>query len=1187
MAAGNTDGFLTLAVVLAQRAADTPHRQALVFLEDGVHETLSLTYAELHRRAGLIAAALQGRAERGSRALLLFPPGLDFVAAFFGCLYAGMIAVPAYPPRRLRKAARLQSIFDDAQPALILGTGAIVDALWVADSVHPEFTRAVGLATDRLESNGPHVESPVPALENDLAFLQYTSGSTSTPKGVMVTHGNLVANSAYIRRAFALSAQGTRSVSWLPSYHDMGLIDGLLQPIYTGFPGYLLPAAVFFQQPLRWLEAIDRFGATHCGGPDFAYSLCVRATTPEQRKSLDLRRWSSAYNGAEPVRASTLDAFADAFAVSGFRKRAFYPCYGMAETTLMITGAELDAEPVESVLDAGALEAGMASEAAPGARITRLVSSGHLYDEMSIAVVDPASSERCAAGRIGENWVCGPSVAAGYWGRPEQTQETFGARLRPGGEGPYLRTGDLGFLRGGELYVTGRLKDVIILRGLNHYPQDIELTAETSHSGLRRACCAAFTVERDGQEHLVIVQEVERTWIRRLRDSGIIDSLRRAVSLEHGIQPYAVVLLAPGRILKTSSGKIRRQACREAYLSGALEALEISVLSEEKVESEQLAPALLALAPEERRPRLAMYLQEQMGRLLGISPLKVDLRNTALELGLDSLGLLRLRQQLESDLGVTLEAPELFHGTSLDSLLEGMARRLTDPSAVASYGLDGLLESPELGLSRGQRALWFLHRMRPESSAYNVAFAVDIASRIDEAKFVGALESVVRLHPSLRSRIVVVNDEPAQQILEETAMDLEFVEAAGWDDLRLNEEISQACEAPFTLDVAPLWRVRLYRGKAQRCTLLIVVHHIVVDFASMEVLVDDLTSAYAAGHRFKSPRALTSLAVPRTWEESFLSSQEGRTQLAWWVQRLSGSQAALALPYDRRRGETARRRGDSLRIVLDTALARRIRTFARTHSATVYGLLLTGFMAVLRRYSGQGDICIGTSVEGRARAEWANTVGYFANQVVLRCSLDMQASFANWLREVQRECQAAWSRGQIPLATVVEALRPERVNTHSPLFDVMFGLVRASRVPALGSLSAQLPGATAPINGLTLASRALQRRAAQFELMLTVIDADESLVACWEFAADRFDPGTIERFHRSWVELLGAALENPERPVAQLPLLTAEERSRLLISWNETNRASPLGPAGVHELFEAQVRRTPQQWAVRDQSQAV
>lgn len=563
----------SLVQLLRRRALCQPDERAFTFLADGDAEEIHITYGELDRRARAVGAWLQREMPIGTRALLLYQPGLEYIAAFFGCLYAGVAAVPIYPPNPSqlnRSVPRLKAIGDDARPSIALTTSLILP---VARRLLLEATDLRDLrlqATDEVAC-GTEDGWTDPALTRDsLAFLQYTSGSTAMPKGVMLTHGNLLHNSALICRCFKHTAE-SRGVIWLPPYHDMGLIGGVLQPIYAGFPCTLMSPISFLQRPFKWLQAISRYKGTTSGGPDFAYDLCIRRISPEQRATIDLSSWDVAFNGAEPIRAATLERFAAVFECCGFRREAFYPCYGLAEATLIVSGGEKEAPPVFRTFHGEALAQKQAIEVpAENAEAQTLVGCGQKLDGQRIMVVDPKTLIPCPPEQVGEIWVQGPAVAKGYWNRPEETELVFGASLASTGEGPFLRTGDLGFLQDGELFIIGRLKDLIIIAGRNLYPQDIEETVEKSHSSLRSGCGAAFSINLNGEERLVIVQELERH-NRDVNLEAVERAVRRAVAEYHNVQVYRVALLKTGRIPKTSSGKIQRHACRAAFLAGNLE----------------------------------------------------------------------------------------------------------------------------------------------------------------------------------------------------------------------------------------------------------------------------------------------------------------------------------------------------------------------------------------------------------------------------------------------------------------------------------------------------------------------------------------------------------------------------------------------------------------------------------------
>ncbi len=562
----------TFVELLRSRAVEQAKNKAYIFLSDGESEEIPITYGELDRQARAIAATLQQWEGKGERALLLFPPGLEFISAFFGSLYAGGVAVPVYPPdpfRLKRSLPRLQTIIQDARAKFVVTTQQILSlGESLLDEV-PELKEMQWIATDTLK-RGAEENWREPSINRDtLAFLQYTSGSTGTPKGVMISHGNLINNAQYIHHVEGTPPHRT-GVFWLPLYHDMGLIGGVLQPLYYGDPSILLSPLDFLQRPMRWLQAISRYRATHSAAPNFAYDLCVRKITPDERSKLDLSSWCIAYNGAEPIRKETLDRFCVAFEPCGFRRNAFYPVYGLAEATLLVSSGLQEDTPVCCSVQGDALKSKrikVSSPDAPGAR--SLVSSGRPHLDTKFVIVDPNSQTRCAPDEIGEIWVSGKNVARGYWNRPQETKEIFQAFLQDPAEGPFLRTGDLGFIKEGELYITGRLKEMIIIRGQNYYPQDIEHTVEKSHPALRPGCGAVFSIERDGEERLVLVHEVDNR--RKFDIHEVVAAIQQSAIDNYEIRIHHVVLIEPKSLPKTSSGKIQRHECRNEFLAGTLQ----------------------------------------------------------------------------------------------------------------------------------------------------------------------------------------------------------------------------------------------------------------------------------------------------------------------------------------------------------------------------------------------------------------------------------------------------------------------------------------------------------------------------------------------------------------------------------------------------------------------------------------
>jgi len=555
-------------------ASSQPEAAAYTWLADGEETAATLSFAALDREARRIAAELEARGLRGERALLIYSPGLEFVAAFVGCLYAGVAAVPMNAPRHEHAVRTMLAIARHAAPGIVLTDCALLTAFTAQLDVFD----VPLLATDALPSDHGDGFRPGAVDPDDLAFVQYTSGSTGSPKGVEVTHRNLIRNEQMIREGFGHDAS-TVFVGWLPLFHDMGLVGNVLQPLFLGIHSVLMAPSAFVQKPVRWLKAISDFRATTSGSPNFGYELCVKRVRPEQLEGLDLSSWKVAYNGSEPIRAHTLEEFVERFRPVGFRREAFYPCYGLAEASLYVTGGpHAEAFRVLEVDAAALRDHRVLPAVADTAERQPLVACGRPWLDQRVLIVEPRTRRPSADGDVGEIWLQGGNVARGYRDLPPDADDPFRATLASG-EGPFFRTGDLGFLRDGQLYVTGRLKDVLIVRGQNYYPQDIELAAGTSHPALRVDYTAAFTVTADGEERLVVVQEMHRRHSDPLGAGGagaaalrdeLVGAVRRAVAHQFGLQVWRVALIGHASLPKTSSGKTQRSRCRALWERGEL-----------------------------------------------------------------------------------------------------------------------------------------------------------------------------------------------------------------------------------------------------------------------------------------------------------------------------------------------------------------------------------------------------------------------------------------------------------------------------------------------------------------------------------------------------------------------------------------------------------------------------------------
>ncbi|HVS00719.1 MAG TPA: amino acid adenylation domain-containing protein, partial [Thermoanaerobaculia bacterium] len=1083
-----------------------------------------------------LGAFLQENGAAGERVLLLYPPGLEFVAGFLGCLYGGAIVVPAYPPRSNRPDSRLTAIVKDARPRFALTTPALAQlAEGYAERVVAAEELDPGLA-----------ERWVQPAANEIAFLQYTSGSTATPKGVMVTHRGLVHNEWMIQSAFGQSEESV-IVGWLPLYHDMGLIGNVLQPLFAGATCVLMSPVAFLQQPVRWLRAISRYRATTSGGPNFSYELCARKIDAASREGLDLSSWQVAYNGAEPVRADTLRRFAEAFAPCGFRSESFYPCYGLAEATLFVTGGSPGQGAAIREVDAEALGRNEAGPAKAGRPSRALVACGRPWLDQQLRIVDPESGRTLDEGRVGEVWVGGESVAAGYWNRPDETRESFGAGLQ-GEDGRFLRTGDLGFLAGGDLFITGRVKDLVIIRGRNHYPQDIELTAERSHPALKPGGGAAFSVEVDGEERLVIVQEVERIWRRDL--DGVTEAVRRAVAEEHEVPVHAVALIKPNTLPKTSSGKVRRRACREQFLAGQLEVLD-------GWQSGDIAETVEApRTPAEER--LAALWRE----VFEISAVGVEA--SFFELGGDSLKATQLVSRINEAFGVDLPLDALFSTPTiagLAALLEG-ASPVSEAPPLAAVPRDG-----GVPLSFAQRRLWFLHQLDPDNPVHNIAALIRLSGALDVAALQGALDDILRRHEALRTVFRSAGSEPVQEVVPASALPLPVVDLTALPEAaRLAEEERQAsalARLAFSLERGPFVRAALIARGQDEHGLALSWHHIAADGWSLGVFVRELTALYRS---LPLPGLAVQYADFASWQRRTFDDGTLEARLAFWRGKLAGPLPVLELPTDRPRPAVLSHRGAHHEQLVPARLTGPLAELARAAGATPFMALLSGFAALLHRTTGQEDLVLGTPISGRNRRELEDLIGVFINNLVLRLDAADDPSFRQLLLRVRETALEAYAHQDLPFEVLVDDLRIERDLSRTPLFQILF-------------VEQSAPLRRLELPGLRLTPHEIDLGTARFDLALAMAAVEEGWLGTWKYSTDLFDAPTPARMAGQLENLLAAALADPDAPLSRLTWMSGAERHQVTLGWNDT-AVDYRAEVPLHRLIEEQVEKTPRAMAV-------
>lgn len=1203
--------------ILRQRSVQTPQRVGYIFLKDGSPNTeQGLSYHELDLKIRRLAAQLQQVATPNDRAILFYPQGLDYVIAFYACLYAGIIAIPTYPPHHRRPDKRIHSIVKDAQPTLVLTTTAAMKHKHEYIKNTPELARSVWIDSTETKDIADSWKMP-DITTNQIAFLQYTSGSTGQPKGVQVSHGNIMHNSEYIRVESQTSEQDV-SVTWLPSFHDMGLIDGIIQPLYSGFPGIIMPPVSFLQKPVLWLQNISHYKATHCGGPNFGYDLCVQKITKEERQQLDLSSWRCAYNGAEPIKKNTLETFIQTFAECGFKPNYFYPCYGMAETTLMISSSKLDSNYRYCLADARSLEAHKvvqlsANEAENKDKKTfrELVSCGQIYVDSTVKIVHPDTLESCKPDEIGEIWVKSKSVAQGYWQKPEINKEIFNACIANTNENGFLRTGDLGFIDEGELFVTGRLKDVIIIRGRNYYPQDIEATLEKSHFTLKNNACAAFSVEIDGEEKLIVAIEVERRYNRErrrkqsdeilerrhrpdrrenpyegydddrdepLNPQRVIQTIRQNISEQHELQVYAVLLLRVGSIPKTSSGKIQRHACRQGFLQGSLNVVGSDILN--TVVSEQqntlTRDILLASSKNKHRTLVSAYIHDLICHLLHIPGYYFDWQHTINKLGIDSLIAVELQHRIENDLGVHVPMSYFLQDTTVAALVDYILNNVQQPTTKPEH----IENTAFKALSYNQQALWFLNKLAPDSAAYNIFFAVDVKSTLNVKALQQAFQSLLDRHPALRTNFHEQMGQPIQKVHTQLAVDFELIECRKWSESKINQYLTEQAHQAFDLEKDSLMRIRLCQQSDENYILLWVVHHICVDLWSMTILLDELRQYYSAYHQSKE---IVLAEIKATyvdfayWQQTMLNSDKGDMQAQYWLQKLSGELPVLDLPLDFPRPAVQTYTGASIGFKLEAKMLQALKAIVKTSGTTLYTLLLSVFHVLLHRYTQQDDIVIGSPSAGRCHANFNDVVGYFTNMLAMRADLSENPSFDEFLVQMQTTVLDALENQHYPFQLLVDKLLQERDASRSPLFQVMFGLQKPHKLPECAPFVLKEQGANIVLGNLSLESRALEQKIAQFDISLLMVETDDSLIASWEYNTNLFKPETVQRMVLHFKTLLESIIKDSQQNISDLNILP-ESESRQLAVWNQTQAHYP--EETLVQIFEQQVIKTPQKTAV-------
>jgi amino acid adenylation domain-containing protein len=1095
---------------------------------------------------------------------------------------AGLVPVPAPAPdpfRRKHSVPRLRAIIEDAQVSLVLTTSGLETVLSEL-LIAKDGSQTEWVATDQPYDHADALALPSPNATS-LAYLQYTSGSTAIPRGVMISHGNVLSHCKAMSLAGRVSDH-SRSLCWLPYFHDYGLLHGIIAPFYAGIPAYLMSPLTFLRRPLRWLEAVSRYSITHSGGPNFSYESCLRAVRQQQEWQADLSTWVVASCGAEPIHPATVEQFIETFEPRGFQRTSFTPAYGLAEATLVVTMKRNEGETSLLKVEAEALAHSIVKESSASASgIRTLVGCGEPLEKTHVVIVNPTTQRVCQADEVGEVWLAGAGIAGGYWGRPEESDATFKATIAGSGAGHYLRTGDLGFIHRGELFLTGRLKDLIIVRGRNYYPHDLEWTVEQVHAGLRRGCGAAFSIESETGVSVVLVYEVEKK-LAESEISEVMSGIRRALADEYELEVHEVVLVKSGSISRTSSGKIQRHACRADFESGRLAVVGASTLGNS---GEHQTVELLSETP--RTPveeGLSDIWQDVLG---GPQPRRDE---NFFTLGGNSLLAAQVVARIVDVFHVELPLSAVFEYPTISTLaarvsestiskhtgetaVEGLGFSAVDKRHIPFVPLSSVPREGKIPLSFSQQRLWFLELVHPDSSINHISMGVRLRGPLSAETLERSVREIVHRHEILRTRFESERGEGFAEVSDEAIFtigrhDFQTMTMAE-QEIEVRQLLRTEARQPFDLARGPLFRVALAALDQGHYVLALTFHRLIADGWSLRVFCKELALAYESSSEAQATR-LSKLSFQyadyANWNRTRLNQGLREVHREYWIGQLEGAHPPVELPADRPRPRIRTFEGGIRARSLSQGLAVDLDKFSQQQGVTTFMVLYAVFVTWLHRYTQELDVVIGSVVSGRRRVELEDMIGYCVNTVALRTELSDGLTGHDLLKLVRRVVTDAYDHQELPFEEVIEALSLRREGTLSPLFNVMI-------------VVEDDPLSVFRVRDLEATHVSWEPTASEFDLVLMVVNKPLGMELALLYDASIFDDSTVSRMLGQIETLLGAFIKKPEVRLCELSLLGAEERRHILLEWNQTNVSVP-SFSGIHVLIEAQVERTPDAIAV-------
>lgn len=1025
---------------LLKHAAGSPQKAAYRFLQDDLEIKQEITYAQLLAQTQRVAAMLYAKALHGERVLLVYKDAAAFVPAFWACAYAGVVPVPVYYPQNKRQYAKIRDIIRDAQAGAILHVGAL-----------PFETELLCIDTSEESTLAP---MPAPVL-HDTAFIQYTSGTTGNPKGVVVNAESLVHNQSLIQQTFHCN-NDSQILTWLPFQHDMGLVGNILHAVYVGCTCTVLSPQQFMQQPSRWLGAISKYRISHSGGPDFAYQQCLDMAIT----SLDLSSWQVAYSGAEPVRATTLERFANKFESVGFNKNAFYPCYGLAEATLLVAGVK--ASPYPRLLQAGG---------------RTLVSCGKVAAGMSVRIISPETGMEELSGEI---CIAGDSVTTGYWNKDNSALfYLIDGKL-------HLRTGDLGYLVDGELFVHARLKEMVILRGRNYYLNDLEETLRQSELGVEMSGIAAFGYQQDEEEQVVIAIEIKD---RHIDKNSLAEKAAAAdvlINTVYGIRPFDIIFTTPLALPRTTSGKVRRSQCAQQYEAGTFTLL-YTKQAADKVELQTVDTN-----------DTGAYLHRVIHATTGLQP-QPGMEQHLTEMGVDSVSSMALLNTINKDLGITLDISALLGNATLADLA-AMIDRLRGSSSYEP--ITPVAAAAHYPASSAQQRMWLLDQLDQGGAAYNISAGFYFKETIDAAALEAAFRLVISRHESLRTVFSVEDGVLCQRVLPEMPFTLEEGE------LR-----------PLDTANGPLLQAKLVRIATDEYALSLLLHHLVADGWSVAVLMQEVLAAYEG-------KVLPPIEIHYkdycSWLDKRLTTGRRTKALDSWKQLLPQVLPVLSLPLDHNRPPVFDHKGAVTRYYFSDDMHTRMQQFCEGQQVTLFNLLRGIVYVLLSRYAGQREVITGVPVAGRTHAQLQNQVGLYTNTLPLAATVDPEETFISFIKNISAHALQALDLQELPLDAIIDGLGVKRDRSRNPLFDVMVvqqpGIVRTA--PEFNRPGFQLLE--------DYLGEKKSARAAKVDLTFNFYpNLSGTLVLELEYAVSLFEQDTIDRIFDSFTAIATQVLSQP------------------------------------------------------------